>query len=208
SARPRRAGPGPRRGWAEALGGGYPSAGPPRPPGRSTPAERGADPLLALLAGLMLGVSVLAVSGARAGFRAGNGPWLPTCLAALGATAWALLAVVWPGEPHLWLALLAWLPVLLGVLLFALVPAWSRGASGRWTLEVLLATALTLALTALPLVGWLYGRPAYTRTALLLAAVATVPGLLLGWRAARLVGASAEPVDPPWPTPRPAGPPR
>ncbi|MEU4639032.1 hypothetical protein [Micromonospora sp. NPDC023814] len=197
-----------RLGFVDAQVGGYPFDRRPPALGRSTPADRGADPLLALLAGLMLGVSVLAVSGARAGLRAGNGPWLPTCLAALGASAWALLAVVWPGEPQLWLALLALLPVLLGVLLFALVPAWSRGAPGRWTLEALLATALTLALTALPLVGWLYGRPAYTRTALLLAAVATVPGLLLGWRAARLVGASAEPVDPPWPTPRPAVPPR
>ncbi|MEU4778884.1 hypothetical protein [Micromonospora sp. NPDC023633] len=186
--------------------GGYPFDGRPPAFGRSTPADRGDDPLLSLLLGLTLAGSVLAVSGVRAGLRAGTTRLRLTCLAALGVTAWALLAVVWSGALLLPEAgLVALLAVLLGVLLLSVrAPA---EPSGRWTLEVLLAAALALALAALPLVGWLYGRPAHTGTALLIAVAATVPGLLLGWRAARLVTASAHPVDPPWPA-GPAGPPR
>ncbi|RLK23538.1 hypothetical protein DER29_1403 [Micromonospora sp. M71_S20] len=186
--------------------GGYPFDGRPPALGRSTPGDRRDDPLLALFLGLTLAGSVLAVSGVRAGLRAGTARLRLTCLAALGVAAWALLAVVWSGALLFAQAgVVALLTVLLGVLLLAVrTPA---EPSGRWTLEVLLATALVLALAALPLVGWLYGRPAYTHTALLLAVVATVPGLLLGWRAARLVTAPAHRADPPWPA-GPAGPPR
>jgi hypothetical protein len=198
-----------RLGFLDDRVGGYPFDGRPPALGRSTPADRGADPLLALLVGLVLGGSVLAVSGVRAGLRAGTGPWQPACLAALGAVAGALLAVVWSGAWPLWqVAVVALFVVLLGMSPMAVAPARSPATPHRWTLEVLLATALTLALTALPLVGWLYGRPAYARTAVLLAVAAAVPGLLLGWRAARLVGAPAEAVDPPWPAPPATPPPR
>ncbi|MEU9505032.1 hypothetical protein AB0D32_01965 [Micromonospora sp. NPDC048170] len=163
----------------------YPFDGRPPALGRSTPADRGDDPLLSLLLGLTLAGSVLAVSGTRAGLRAGTARWRLICLAALGATAWVLLAVAWSGGLIPALGLGALLAVLLGVLLLSVrAPA---GSPGRWVLEVLLAVALTLVLAALPLVGWLYGRPVHAGTALLLAVAATVPGLLLGWRAARLV---------------------
>ncbi|MGK5672815.1 hypothetical protein ACSNOB_08230 [Micromonospora sp. URMC 106] len=197
-----------RLGFVDARVGGYPFDGRPPALGRSTPADRGDDPLLALLVGLTLAALVLAVSAVRARLPAGAGPWLPSVLAVLAVVAWAPLAMVWTRELVIAeLGLVASLVFLFGALLLS---AWAlgglRGARGRWALEVLLAAALTLALTALPLVGWLYGRPAYTRTALLLAVAATVPGLLLGWRAARLVGAPA-PAGPPQPPP-PAGPPR
>ncbi|MEH0970827.1 hypothetical protein V6U77_06770 [Micromonospora sp. CPCC 205546] len=185
--------------------GGYPFDGRPPALGRSTPGDRRDDPLLALFLGLTLAGSVLAVSGVRAGLRADVSRLRLTCLGALGVTAWALLAVVWSGAllfPEA--GSVALLAVLLGVLLLSVqAPA---GPTVRWTLEVLLAAALALALAALPLVGWLYGRPAHTHTALLLAVAVTVPGLLLGWRAARLVTAPARRADPPWPAHSPGAP--
>ncbi|SCL52965.1 hypothetical protein [Micromonospora peucetia] len=186
-----------RLGFVDARKGGYPFDGRPPALGRSTPADRQDDLLLALALGLTLAVSVLAVSGVRVGLRRGATRWQPLPLAALGSAAWVLLATTW-SDPLFTreLSLVALAAVLLPLLLLSvLAPTGLRGARRRWTLEVLLAAALTLALTALPLVGWLYGRPAYTRTAVLLAVAATVPGLLLGWRAARLVNASADPVS-------------
>ncbi|MCM0676071.1 hypothetical protein NCC78_15425 [Micromonospora phytophila] len=191
-----------------------------RPPelGRSTPADRGADPLLALLLGFTLAVATLVVAGARAALRAGVGRWLAVVLAGLVAVAMSLLAAVWARQLGLSeLGLVTLVPVLVGAVTLALVPAWWRGASGRWTFEAFLAAALTLALAALPLVGWLYGRPAYVEVAVPAAFLAAVPGLALGWRAVRLVEPRAEPrgpAEPPWPPlpvavpPRPGVPPR
>ncbi|MDO3701188.1 hypothetical protein Q3W71_05775 [Micromonospora sp. C28SCA-DRY-2] len=197
-----------RVGFVGAQVSGHPFDGRPPTLGRSTPADRGGDPLRAAMFGLTLGVAVLLLSAARAGRRAGYGPWLPVCLASLGAIAATLLAAVWLDQSVTAIAaLLALLVALLAGMLFALVPLWSRGAPGRWSLEVLLAGAVAVALAALPLTGWLYGRPAYARVAVLLAVLAAGPGLVLGWRAARLVGAgSPDDPDPPWPAPRPAGP--
>ncbi|MFG1887320.1 hypothetical protein ACGFIR_05540 [Micromonospora sp. NPDC049051] len=174
---------------------GYPFGGRPPAFGRSTPADRGDDPLLALALGLTLVASVVAVAGARAGRRTGAARWRLVPLGLLTGAAWVLLAQVWADELFVQeLSLVGLAAVLVPLLALAgLTPVGLRGARGRWTAEVLLAAALTLALTALPLVGWLYGRPAYSGTALLLAVAATVPGLLLGWRAARLVAAPATP---------------
>ncbi|MGW4500226.1 hypothetical protein ACWENR_16630 [Micromonospora sp. NPDC004336] len=188
---------------------GYPFDGRPPALGRSTPGDRRDDPLLALALGLTLVASVLAVAAGRVGTRTGTARWRPVPLALLAVTAWVMLALTWSNLLFVWmLGLVGLAAALLALLaLSGLASVGLSGARGRWTVEVLLAAALTVTLTALPLVGWLYGRPAHTHTALLLAVAATVPGLLLGWRAARLVVAPAPRADPPWPA-GPAGPPR
>ncbi|WP_433390005.1 hypothetical protein [Micromonospora sp. KLBMP9576] len=176
-----------------------------RPPafGHSSPADRQDDPLLATALWLTLAVSVLAASAARVR-RRGDGRRWPVPLVVFGAAAWTLLAMAWSDMLVGEVASVGLAATLLALLLSSLTPDGLRAVRWRWTLEVLLAAALTLALTALPLVGWLYGRPAYALTAVLLAVAATLPGLLLGWRAARLVEAPAgrsrplpgRPVDP------------
>ncbi|MEU8296690.1 hypothetical protein AB0C04_05315 [Micromonospora sp. NPDC048909] len=192
-----------RIGFAGAVVRNHPFEGRPPTLGGSTPADRGTDPLRAVLLGLALIATVLTVSGARAGRRAGIGSWLPGSLVGLGVPAVALLVAIWlDASVVVTLAFVAFLPLLVGVPLLALIPAWARGAPAQWTVEVFLAAALAATLAVLPLGGWLYGRPAYTWAAVLLALLASVPGLLLGWRAARLVGrptATAATNDPPYP---------
>ncbi|SCL19117.1 hypothetical protein GA0070624_1685 [Micromonospora rhizosphaerae] len=186
----------------------HPFSGSPPPLGTSAPADRHSDPLRAVLLTLALAELVLVVSGARAGQAVGNGVWLPSLLAAVTVVTVPLLAAVWLSDdlPTV-AAVFGCVVLLLGAPFLALVPNWVRHWSGRWTAEVLLAAALTLVLAGLPLVGWLYGRPAYASTAVALAALATVPGLMLGWRAARLVGPSAPTPDPPYPPGLAIGPP-
>ncbi|MEU2615276.1 hypothetical protein ABZ570_27400 [Micromonospora sp. NPDC007271] len=174
----------------------------PPPLGASTPAERHSDPLRAVLLAAALAVLVLVVSGVRAGRAVGRGGWLPFVLGVVVFVAAQLLAVVWASHDLVVpVAALGCVVLLLGASLLALIPNWVWRAPGRWTFEVLLASALTLVLAGLPLIGWLYGRPAYASTALTLAALATVPGLVLGGRAARLAGPVEPPEGPPYPPP-------
>ncbi|MFU8870652.1 hypothetical protein [Micromonospora sp. SL4-19] len=181
----------------------YSVADSPPPLGVSSPAERHSDPLRAVLLALALAVLVLVVSGARAGLKVGRGSWLPLLLGAVTFVTALVLAVVWLIDDFILLSgvVLACVVLLLGAPWLALIPIWTRGTPGWWTLEVLLGAGLTLVLAGLPLTGWLYGRPVYASTAVALAGLAAVPGLLLGWRAARLVGNFEPPADPPYPPP-------
>ncbi|MFE9688829.1 hypothetical protein [Micromonospora sp. NPDC005806] len=192
-----------RIGFAE-----VPNGGSPPPLGASSPAARHSDPLRAGLLAFALAGLVLVVSGVRAGRGVGRGGCLSLMLGPLTLVTVLLLSVVWLSDDLLTpVAALGCVVLLLGMLLLALIPNWVWRAPGWWTLEVLLAAALTLVLAGLPLTGWLYGRPAYASTAVALAGLATVPGLLLGWRAARLVGSFVPPADPPCPPPVPVEPP-
>lgn len=183
------------------FAGAYSAEDSPPPLGASSPAERHSDPLRAVLLAFALAALVLAVSGARAGLKVGRGKWLPLLLGALMFVTALVLAVIGALDDSM--LLLGAVPVcvvlLLGTPWLALIPTWTRGAPGWWTLEVLLAAGLTLVLAGLPLAGWLYGRPVYLSTALALAGLATVPGLVLGWRAARLVGPVGPLLDPSYP---------
>ncbi|RKN28326.1 hypothetical protein [Micromonospora musae] len=190
-----------RIGFAGAEVGNHPFGGRAPTLGESSPASRGQDPLRVTLLLAGLAVLVLAVSGARAGKRAGTAHWLPITLGHLGALLVGMLLVVWLDTALLGaVAPLGLGPLLIGTAALALVPARAPNVPRRWALEVSLAAALTAAMAALPLVGWLYGRPVYVWTALLLAFLAGVPGLLLGWRTARLVGAPTLQADPPYPS--------
>lgn len=199
-----------RIGFAGARGADDASDGSPPPLGTSAPANRNLDPLRAFLLALALADLVLVVAGARAARAVGKGVWLPFLLGALALVTAPLLAVVWLSDDIMTtVAVLGCFVLLLGTPLFALIPNWVWHGWGRWTAEVVSAALLTLALAGWPLFGWLYGRPAYASTAVALAGLATVPGLMLGWWAARLVGPSApiaEPPYPPAPTPDPSYP--
>ncbi|MFJ8576986.1 hypothetical protein [Micromonospora sp. NPDC093277] len=202
---------GPAGDWRRIGFAGAYSAAEDRPPplGASSPAERHSDPLRAVLLALALAALVLVVSGARAGLRVGRGNWLPLLLGMVTFVTALMLAVIWAVDDSVLLlgAVPACVVLLLGTPWLALIPTWARGAPGWWTLEVLVAAGLTLVLAGLPLAGWLYGRPLYASTAVALAGLAAVPGLLLGWRAARLVGPPEPLVDPLYPLLPPVGPP-
>lgn len=180
---------GPDGGWRRIGFAGYLDAASPPPLGASSPADRHADPLRAGLLAFALAGLVLVVAAGRAGRGVGRGGWLPALLGALLTGTVLLLAIVWLSDDLVTpLAALGCVVLLLGTSLLAVIPHWVWRAPGRWMVETLLAAALTVVLAGLPLTGWLYGRPAYASTAVALAGLATVPGLLLGWRAARLVG--------------------
>ncbi|MCW3815366.1 hypothetical protein ONA91_12965 [Micromonospora sp. DR5-3] len=200
---------GPDGDWRRIGFTGGPYGGGPPPLGASSPADRHADPLRAGLLAFALAELVLVVAAARAGRLVGRGGWLPALLGALTVGTVLPLSAVWLSDDlFAFVAALGCVVLLLGTPLLALIPHWVWRAPGRWTLEVLLAAALTLVLAGLPLTGWLYGRPAYVSTAVALAGLAAVPGLLLGWRAARLVGSFEPLADPPYPpaVPHPARP--
>ncbi|SCF36637.1 hypothetical protein GA0074695_6147 [Micromonospora viridifaciens] len=183
------------------FAGAYPAEDVPPPLGAISPAERRSDPLRAVLLAVALAGLVLIVSGARAGLKVGRGSWLPLLLGAFTFVTALVLAVVWLVDSFFLLsgAVLVCVVLLLGTPWLALIPTWVKDAQGRWIIEVLLGAVLTAMLAGLPLTGWLYGRPAYASTAVALAGLAAVPGLLLGWRAARLVGNFAPRAEPPYP---------
>ncbi|MFG1674366.1 hypothetical protein [Micromonospora sp. NPDC049282] len=161
-----------------------------------SPMDRHNDPLRAVTLAFALAAFVLIVSGMRAGHTTGYGLSLSSpLLVVLSLVALALLPVWTTDDLLAPTAAIGCAFLLLVGTLLALIPNWARRAPGRWTAEVLLAAALTLVLTALPLAGWLHGRPVYAVIAVLLTLPATLPGLVLGWRAARLI----EPWQAPWP---------
>ena len=174
---------------------------------------RGTDVVRVLALLLAFGGLVLVVAGGRATVAAGVGLWSPVCAGLILAAAGLPLTGAWltiDGNGGFLMAAFGLLPLTLMALLFVLVPLAGR-TSRRWLVEMLSATALGVVLPGLPLVGWLYGRPVYPWVAIPLALAAAVPGLVLAWRAGRLVRPTLRrdppyppfrggyPPDPPWP---------
>ncbi|MER7457084.1 hypothetical protein [Micromonospora sp. NPDC126480] len=186
--------------------------------GGSDPTERGTDVLLALALALTLGSGVLVVAVHLAVRRSG-GSWVWGVTAALAGTAMAgMLALAWdrtddlsvPGVVVIFVLPLAAL-IVSGMLLVAGIR--KRGPDGRqrgwdgWWSEMFRAVLVTVVLAGLPLTGWLYAVPPRTWMAVTLAVLATLPGLWLARRAARLADpALTPPADPPYPS-VPSGPP-
>ncbi|MBQ1055534.1 hypothetical protein KBX35_12140 [Micromonospora sp. C32] len=174
---------------------GWPSSGPP-PLDRIAPGDRHYDPLWAFLLVVNLAALVLVVSAVRAARSSRAGRALPVQQGAIQVLAALVLLSLWRATFLLLpIPLMCWVTLQAGSLALAFWPRRSWRLPGRWFAEVLTAAALTATLAGAVMVGWLYGRPVYITTAVALAGLATVPGLLLGWRAARLV----EPWRPPYP---------
>ncbi|SCE73919.1 hypothetical protein [Micromonospora mirobrigensis] len=171
--------------------------------GVSTPAQRHADPVRVGLVAFLLSVLVLVVAGARAGWRRRTGPdgWQLAAVALFlaGGAPLSLFGVAGDDLTILFGCAVG-VPLVLAAGLTSLLAA-RAAAPTRWTAEVLLAAALTLVLAALPLIGWLYGRPAFASAAVALAVLAALPGLGLAWRAGRLVTVRTAERPPPYPVP-------
>lgn len=172
--------------------------------GASDPTQRGSDNLLVVVLALTLGLGVLAVAAHLAVVRSGgSGLWGAVAVVA-GATAAFLLAGIWDRSNELVLPGTVVLLVLpLGALTAGgmLIVAATRGrAWDGWWGEVFRAFLVTVLLAGLPLTGWLFAVPPRTWTAVVLAVLATLPGLWLARRAARLADpAQARQGDPPYP---------
>ncbi|MEV6515260.1 hypothetical protein AB0M37_05670 [Micromonospora chalcea] len=172
----------------------------PPPLDRISPGDRHHDPLSAFLLVVNLAALVLVVSAVRAARSSRDGSALTVLQGTLQVLAVLALLGLWGAEfMFLPFPIMAWVTLQATSLALAFWPRRSWRLPGRWFAEVLTAAALTATLAGSVMVGWLYGRPAYVTTALALAGLATVPGLLLGWRAARLIGPWRPPVDPPYP---------
>ncbi|MGC5383030.1 hypothetical protein ACPXCJ_00900 [Micromonospora chalcea] len=184
--------------------------GEPPPLGMISPGDRYDDTVRALLLVPALVVLVLLVARTRAARASGHGSSLPVLQGALQVLIGMLLFAVWTSENTtlVRLAPLVVVPLLLGAAVLTLVSRDLRAAPGRWVAEVLAAAGLTAALAGAAMVGWLHGRPVYAGTAVVLAVLGTVPGLLLGWRAARLIGPWRPPYEPPYPPAVPVDRPR
>ena len=184
------------------------SSGPP-PLDRISPGDRHYDPLWAFLLVVNLAALVLVVSVVRAARSSRAGRALPVQQGAIQVLAALVLLSLWRATFLLLpIPLMCWLTLQAGSLALAFWPRRSWRLPGRWFAEVLTAAALTATLAGAVMVGWLYGRPVYITTAVALAGLATVPGLLLGWRAARLVEPWRPPFDPPYPPAVPVDRPR
>ncbi|MCZ7376886.1 hypothetical protein [Micromonospora sp. WMMC250] len=156
----------------------------------SSPGNRQMDLLLAVLLALTLGAAVTLVASALAIRRAvGDTSWgivgsLPMVLAGLVLTALWQRSDDFLAGPFVLFAILP-LGILPAVVLA--VRAWYAGATARWVGWMLGGLVLTVLLTGVPLISWLYGNPPQTRWAVSLALLATVPGLLLAVRTSGLV---------------------
>ncbi|MEO3774853.1 hypothetical protein [Micromonospora sp. B9E7] len=156
----------------------------------SSPGTRSLDLLLAVVLAVTLGGLVTLVASSLAVRRAGGGSWwgfvggLPVLLAGL------VLTSLWPRDDEIIGVSLVLLFVLaLGVLpaIVLVIRAWYVGATTRWVGWTLGGLLLTVLLAGVPLIGWLYGNPPDTRSAVSWALLATVPGLLLAILTSRLV---------------------
>ncbi|MFG1650518.1 hypothetical protein ACGFIE_11345 [Micromonospora sp. NPDC049275] len=162
---------------------------PPRVDGGS-PGERQTDLLLAVVLAFSLGVTVLVFAAHLAVRRSGGGPWWGLAGGVSMLFAAGPLVLLWRRDDDF-----ATVPVLLmivmplgavtAVVLF--IGARYQGATTRWGGWALGGFALTVLLTAVPLIGWLYGMPLRTRFAVALALLGTVPGVLQAIRISRLV---------------------
>lgn len=190
---------------------GFPSsagfAGPFRdgPPalGEVAPEQRQTDALLAAALALTLGFLVLVAAAHAALRRLGRGAgWGVAGLVAM-LPAVLVLETGWSRTDDFGTVLAVFEAAALGALVafVPLVVAWHRGAHDGWSGAVFGAFLLTVALVSVPAAGWVLGTPPRTWMTVLLAVVATMPGLLLVRRAARLVQPSDPrgPADPPYP---------
>ncbi|MFJ6149530.1 hypothetical protein [Micromonospora profundi] len=195
-------------GWRRVgfLGDAYLGArGAPPELGSGGPARRQLDLLLAVALALTLGSMVTVLAGHLAILR-GRGPgWWGFTGGLSVLLSGTLLAVVWgrDDDTDTFMALL-FIIVPMGFLAATalLVRPRYQGATPRWTRRTLSTFLLTVLLAGLPLIGWLYGTPARTRSAVTLALLAAIPGLWLAVRNARLVDAPRayerrHPVRPP-----------
>ncbi|RAO26782.1 hypothetical protein PSN13_06812 [Micromonospora saelicesensis] len=165
------------------------SWGEPPPLGGGGPADREMDLLLAVVLALTLGCAVAALAGHLA-IRRGGGPrWWGIVSCASMLVAGIVLAAVWQRDDDTLTFMAVPFVLAVGVLtaVAMIVRASYQGALRRWIRLVLTGLLLTALLAGLPLVGWLYGTPSRTRFAVALALLATVPGVLLATRIARLV---------------------
>ncbi|MET7666636.1 hypothetical protein [Micromonospora luteifusca] len=179
---------------------------PPRVDGGG-PGERQTDLLLAVALALTLGFTVIVVAAHLAVRRNGGGHWWGFAGGLSMLFAVTALALLWQRDddfltvPTLLMVILPW-GALTAIVLF--VGARYGGATSRWAGWTLGGFLVTVLLTGLPLIGWLYGNPPRTRFAVALALLATVPGLLLAVRTAGLVdpararGRQARPPYPPY----------
>ncbi|MEV1318192.1 hypothetical protein AB0J14_19165 [Micromonospora arborensis] len=177
------------------------------------PGDRQTDQLLAFALALTLGVTVVLLAGHLA-IRRGGGPrWWGIAGSGAMLVAVILLALAWERDDDFETFTALMLVVLPACLLTAvslIARASHQGALPRWIVGVLTGLLLTIVLTGLPLVGWLYGTPPQTRFAVALALLGTVPGVLLAIRIAGLVDPTRAydnryPPRPPYPPypPRP-----
>ncbi|MCX5069259.1 hypothetical protein OOJ91_25775 [Micromonospora lupini] len=167
------------------------------------PVQRETDLLLAIALALLLGCAVAVVAGHLAIRRGGGRPWWGIAGGVTVLLAGLLLEAVWSRHDDMSTVLGVLVGVAplggLAVLVLLLVP-WLGSAPGSWVGWTVGDLLLTAILAGLPLAGWLNGNPEQTRIAVALALLATVPGLVLAVRLAKLVHPA-----PAW---GPGGPPR
>ncbi|GGO03030.1 hypothetical protein [Micromonospora parathelypteridis] len=154
------------------------------------PIGRQTDLLLAVALALTLGVTVTVLAGHLA-IRRGGGPrWWGVVGSGAMLVAAIVLAGVWEREDDSLTSdalLFVVLPMVVVTAVALIVRASYQGALTRWIGWVLTGLLLTVLLSGLPLAGWLVGNPPQSRVAVALALLATVPGVLLAIRIARLV---------------------
>ncbi|WP_433537035.1 hypothetical protein ACQPZK_04245 [Micromonospora sp. CA-249363] len=159
------------------------------------PVQRETDLLLAVTLALLLGCAVTVVAGHLAIRRGGGSRWwgitgsLPILLAAV------VLESAWHRGDDTGVVVVTLFVILplgaLAVTGLLLVP-WLGSAPGRWVGLAVGNLLLTASLAGLPLAGWLNGGLAPARVAVVLALLATVPGLLLAVRLASLADPTRE----------------
>ncbi|MFF0150404.1 hypothetical protein [Micromonospora sp. NPDC005203] len=157
--------------------------------GGGGPGDRQLDLLLAVALALTLGCAVTALAGHLAIRRAGGPRWWGVVSSASMLVAGMVLTAAWERDDDTLAFMAVPFVLVVGVLtaVAMIVRASYQGALRRWIGWVLSGLLLTAFLAGLPLVGWLYGTPSRTRFAVALALLATVPGVLLATRIARLV---------------------
>ncbi|WFF02910.1 hypothetical protein [Micromonospora sp. WMMD964] len=148
----------------------------------SSPRTRTFDLLLAVVLAVSLGALVVLVASSLAVRRAGGGiRWglvgaLPMLLSGLALSAFWPRADDFVGVSFMLAATLA---VGIAPAVVVSVRAWYQGATTRWVGWTLAGLVFTVLLAGVPLIGWVNGNPPDTRSAVSLALLATVPGLVL-----------------------------
>lgn len=159
------------------------------------PVQRETDLLLAIVLALLLGCVVAVVAGHLAIRRGGGRRWWGIAGALTILLAGMVLEATWSRHDDMSTVLAVLVGVVplaaLAVAVLLLVP-WLGSAPGRWVGWTAGDLLLTAILAGLPLAGWLNGNPAQIRVAVALALLATVPGLVLAVRLAKLADPARE----------------